>query len=93
MEELNKTSEEKSIFTIYKDSKKFLFNVNIININEEENISIQCHEESNNLNIYEISLNLNNLIQKVPVFKIFEKIKDIFDKFILLFKNNKKNIK
>ena len=92
MEELNKTSEEKSIFTIYKDSKKFLFNVNIINIDEEENISIQCHEESNNLNIYEISLNLNSLIQKVPVFKIFEKIKDIFDKFILLFKNNKINI-
>ena len=90
--ESNKTSEENNIFDIYKDSKKFVFYIYIENIDNEDNIIIKCYEETNKFKAYEISMNLKDFIQKENTFRIFENIKEIYLKLILLFKNNKVNI-
>ena len=70
----------------------FLCSVNLINNNKESSILIQCKEEKNVLNVYEISMNLNDCHRMIPVFKSFDNINDILFNIFKLFEANRISI-
>ena len=75
----------------YKISS-FLCSVNLINSNKEKSILIQCKEERDTLNLYEITMNLKECHKMIPFFKICDDINVIFDKMYKLFESNQISI-
>ena len=75
----------------YKISS-FLSSVNLINNNNENYILIQCKDERDSLNVYEIAMNLKECHKMIPVFKSFDNINDILNNIIRLFEAKKISI-
>ena len=75
----------------YKISS-FLSSVNLINNNNENYILIQCKDQRDSLNVYEIAMNLKECHKMIPVFKSFDNINDILNDIIRLFEAKKISI-
>lgn len=70
----------------------FICSVNLINSNNENCILIQCKDEKDSLNIYEITMNLKECHKMIPAFKSFDNINDILNNLIRLFESKKISI-
>ena len=77
------------LFHINKNSKTFVFTIEKKINNKEETIIINCHENLDILNYYEIELNLKGFIRISTTFKIFDNINQVYDKLIIFFSSNK----